>query len=84
MKSFWPLLAAGALCAALANAQPPARPRYSVRDLGTFGGPGSLAYGLNDRGQVVGQSDTSELSADGRCPDKTAWQVRLRFPSLSP
>jgi probable HAF family extracellular repeat protein len=35
-------------------------------DFGTFGGPGSLAYGLNDRGQVVGQSDTGELSDDGQ------------------
>ena len=35
-------------------------------DFGTFGGPGSLAYGLNDRGQVVGQSDTAELSEDGQ------------------
>lgn len=34
-------------------------------DFGTFGGPGSLAFGLNDRGEVVGQSDTGELTKDG-------------------
>ncbi len=34
-------------------------PLYSVTDLGTFGGRYSYAYGINDSGQVVGHSRTS-------------------------
>jgi probable HAF family extracellular repeat protein len=33
--------------------------------LGTFGGPASLAFSLNDRGDVVGQSDTAHLDTNG-------------------
>lgn len=33
--------------------------------VGTFGGPASLAYGMNDRGDIVGQSDTVVLEANG-------------------
>jgi probable HAF family extracellular repeat protein len=36
--------------------------RRGLTDYGTFGGPGSVAFGLNDRGEVVGQSDTDQLS----------------------
>jgi probable extracellular repeat, HAF family len=39
--------------------------RHGVTDYDTFGGPGSLAFGLNDRGDVVGQSDTAQLDDDG-------------------
>ncbi len=33
--------------------------------IGTFGGPASLAYGSNDRCDVVGQSDTAIVEANG-------------------
>jgi probable HAF family extracellular repeat protein len=33
---------------------------YSVTDLGTFGGPTSIAYGINSAGQVVGAADTPD------------------------
>lgn len=34
--------------------------------IGTFGGPASLAFGMNDRGDIVGQSDTGTLEANGQ------------------
>ncbi|HXK31377.1 MAG TPA: hypothetical protein VJZ94_01370 [Candidatus Paceibacterota bacterium] len=37
-------------------------PAYEVIDLGTLGGDSSVAYGINDRGQVVGNSKTSNGS----------------------
>ena len=36
-----------------------------VQDFGTFGGPASVAFGINDIGEVVGQSDTAILDTDG-------------------
>jgi len=39
--------------------------RRDFADYGTFGGPASLAFGVNELGEVVGQSDTAELTSDG-------------------
>ncbi len=35
-----------------------AAPRYIAYEIGTFGGPGSRAVGVNDHGMVVGMADT--------------------------
>ncbi len=45
--------------AALAGWNEPALPRYQVIDLGTLGGASSTAQALNDKGQVVGWSETA-------------------------
>jgi len=34
-----------------------------MQDLGTFGGANSLADGINDSGQIVGNADTSSSAA---------------------
>jgi probable HAF family extracellular repeat protein len=36
-----------------------AQPKYTITDLGTLGGAASYAYGINNRGQVTGYSDTT-------------------------
>ena len=37
-------------------------PFYSVVDLGTLGGTNSVAFGINNKGQIVGEADTPEYS----------------------
>lgn len=58
-----------------AGAQMPATIRYAVKDLGTLGGPTSIARDVNDAGQVVGQAQNvagqqrAFIWEDGRMTD---------------
>jgi len=46
-----------------------------VTDLGTLGGPGSIALAINDRGQVVGNADTNKKDRNGAwIPHAFLWQ----------
>ena len=54
MKTIVTLIAAGSLLAAAANAQ---APRYTVTDLGTFGGTFSIPFGINSAGRVAGAAN---------------------------
>jgi len=45
------------------RAQTPVNPTYIATDLGTLGGTESIAYGINDAGQIVGYSYTTGNSA---------------------
>ena len=47
-------------------------PTYTVKDLGTLGGPSSTAYGINDAGQVVGFAYISSNSARAFLYDRSA------------
>lgn len=54
-------IACGGLLPAQAQTFSPTPPRYLVVDLGTLGGSFSLAYSINDKGQISG---TSTLAGD--------------------
>jgi probable HAF family extracellular repeat protein len=43
----------------------PAAPRYTVTDMGNLGGEESVAYAINDQGQLVGGADTGVRGRDG-------------------
>jgi probable HAF family extracellular repeat protein len=45
-----------------------AHPRYSITDLGSLGGSNSVPWGINDRGQVVGGSETPDIDPNSGFP----------------
>jgi probable HAF family extracellular repeat protein len=47
-------------------------PTYTVKDLGTLGGPSSSAFGINDAGQVVGWASTSHGGSHAFLYDRKA------------
>ena len=63
-----------------ANPYLPVVPYYGIgilipTDLGTLGGEASVAYGLNNLNQIVGQSDTDlSSSANGVSPHAFLWE----------
>lgn len=77
---FFPLFAVLLLASALAQpgaaaqvansslaprTDPPVRPRYTVTDLGALAGDFSQAWGINDKGQVVGQTKVNIATPEG-------------------
>ncbi len=52
------VIAGVALVAGVSGSAGSGEARWLMTDLGTFGGPGSYAVAINERGQVVGQADT--------------------------
>jgi probable HAF family extracellular repeat protein len=53
---------AGAERTAHLNRETTQNPFYTVVDLGTLGGTNSTAFGINNKGQIVGAADTKESS----------------------
>jgi probable HAF family extracellular repeat protein len=45
-----------------------ARPHYNITDLGALGGSNSVPWGINDRGQVVGGSETPDIDPNSGFP----------------
>ena len=45
-----------------------AQPHYSITDLGSLGGSNSYPWGINDRGQVVGWSETTDIDPNSGFP----------------
>ncbi|RKY21340.1 MAG: hypothetical protein DRQ55_04615 [Planctomycetota bacterium] len=63
------------LLAALAAPALAADPTYTYVDLGTLGGPSSVAMGLNDAGQVVGWSSIPGCTVNGHpCRRAFLWE----------
>ena len=64
------------------------QPRWVITDLGTLGGKKSEATAINDRGQIVGWSDTKLKDKDGYPVGHVfLWQdgrMRVLRPDLSP
>jgi probable HAF family extracellular repeat protein len=59
-------------------------PSYTVKDLGTLGGPSSAAYGINDAGQVVGGASTSSGVVRAFLYDRNATPKMQDLNSLIP
>jgi probable HAF family extracellular repeat protein len=58
---------------------PQVKGRWVLTDLGTFGGKGSVAADINDRGQIVGFADTTRRNEAGVISHGFLWQDgRLR------
>lgn len=81
----WPssaaLAVAVAWCASMGAAQA-APTRFSAVDLGTIGGSGSAAYGLNDAGTVVGYGFTAASSGSYQAVAASAGALQA-LPGLS-